>query len=188
LLLCSLTLALLLAGCPKRPMTNTASAPAPAVPPPAAPTPAARPPAAAAAPSAPASTAPRPAAPAPAAPPRPSEYAENDALRDIHFAFDKYEIRPGEVKTLEADAVWLKAHGGSLVLIEGHCDERGTVEYNMALGERRARATMSYLVSHGIQASRITLVSYGKERPLCAEHGETCWAKNRRAHVLVKGR
>jgi peptidoglycan-associated lipoprotein len=74
------------------------------------------------------------------------------------------------------------------VLIEGHCDERGTNEYNLALGERRAKATMNYLVGQGVQANRITIISYGKERPTCTEHSEACWAKNRRAHFLVKAR
>jgi len=73
-------------------------------------------------------------------------------------------------------------------LIEGHCDERGTTEYNLALGERRARATMSYLTGQGVQTSRITLISYGKERPVCTEHNEACWARNRRVHFLVKAK
>jgi len=74
------------------------------------------------------------------------------------------------------------------LLIEGHCDERGTNEYNLALGERRAKATMNYLVSQGIQANRITIISYGEERPICTEKTEACWAKNRRANFLVKPR
>ena len=191
LLLCGVTLALLLAGCPKRPMMSTASAPAPTPPPataPPAPTPPARPPAAAATPPAPPSVTPPPSAPAQATPPKPSEYAANDALKDIYFAFDKADIRPGEVKTLDANTTWLKAHDNSLVLIEGHCDERGTTEYNLALGERRAKAAMSYLLSRGIPAGRITIVSYGKERPVCTEHNQRCWARNRRDHFLVKDR
>jgi peptidoglycan-associated lipoprotein len=75
-----------------------------------------------------------------------------------------------------------------MVLIEGHCDERGTNEYNTALGDRRAKATMNYLVSRGVAASRITLISYGEERPVCAQHDGDCWAKNRRAHFMVKAR
>ena len=74
------------------------------------------------------------------------------------------------------------------MLIEGHCDERGTNEYNLALGERRAKAAMNYLVSQGVQANRITIISYGKERPVCNEQNESCWSKNRRAHFLVKAR
>jgi peptidoglycan-associated lipoprotein len=191
LLLCGLTLALFLAGCPKRPMMSSASAPAPTIPPspaPTAPPPPARPPAAATAPPAPPSVVPSPTAPVPATPPKPNAYAANDALKDIYFAFDKADIRPGEVKTLDANGTWLKAHDNSLVLIEGHCDERGTAEYNLALGERRATSTMNYLVSRGIPAGRITIVSYGKERPICTEHDQACWARNRRAHFLVKDR
>jgi peptidoglycan-associated lipoprotein len=191
LLLCGLTSALLLAGCPKRPVTSTASAPAPTVPAstaPTAPTPPAPPPAAAAAPPAPLSVTPPPSAPAPVTPPKPSEYAANAALKDIYFAFDKADIRAAEARTLDANGTWLKAHDNSLVLIEGHCDERGTAEYNLALGERRARAAMTYLVSRGIPAGRITIVSYGKERPVCTEHTQACWARNRRDHFLVKDR
>jgi peptidoglycan-associated lipoprotein len=80
----------------------------------------------------------------------------------------------------------LRSHPEQLVLIEGHCDERGTSEYNLALGERRAVSAKNYLVSRGIQASRITTITYGKERPLCTERTETCWARNRRAELLAR--
>jgi peptidoglycan-associated lipoprotein len=116
----------------------------------------------------------------------PREFTENAALRDVSFDFDKYDIRPADAKILDANAAWLKTNAKSLLLIEGHCDERGTPEYNLALGERRAKAAMSYLTALGIQANRISIVSYGQERPLCRERGEACWAKNRRAHFLVK--
>jgi peptidoglycan-associated lipoprotein len=116
----------------------------------------------------------------------PREFGENAALRDVNFDYDKYDIRPADAKILDANAAWLKTNARSLLLIEGHCDERGTPEYNLALGERRAKAAMSYLTALGIQANRISIVSYGEERPLCKEHGEACWAKNRRAHFLVK--
>jgi peptidoglycan-associated lipoprotein len=116
----------------------------------------------------------------------PREFAENAALRDVNFDYDKYDIRPADAKILDANAAWLKTNARSLLLIEGHCDERGTPEYNLALGERRAKAAMSYLTALGILANRISIVSYGEERPLCKEHGEACWAKNRRAHFLVK--
>ncbi|MDP2701178.1 MAG: OmpA family protein, partial [Candidatus Rokubacteria bacterium] len=76
----------------------------------------------------------------------------------------------------------------NLVLIEGHADERGTNEYNLALGEKRAKAAMNYLVAQGVQASRITIISYGKERPVCTEKTEACWAKNRRDNFLTKAR
>ncbi|OGL25420.1 MAG: peptidoglycan-associated lipoprotein [Candidatus Rokubacteria bacterium RIFCSPLOWO2_12_FULL_73_47] len=180
-----------LAGCAKRPATTQASAPAPTAPPPAATTPAQ--PSAPPAPSMAAPTRPAPA-PAPAAAPTttarpsPKEFTAIADLKDIHFDFDKYDIRPGDAKVLDANAAWLKSHGDYLVLVEGHCDERGTNEYNLALGERRAKSTMNYLVSQGVQASRITIISYGEERPQCAEKNEGCWSKNRRSHFLVKPR
>ena len=188
LLLSCVALALFLAGCPKRPMTTAVSAPppAPAPTPPPAPAPVVPPPPP---PVAPAPTPPQPAAPAPAPGPAPArEYTANAALADVHFDFDKAVIRSGDAKILDASAGWLKANREQLLLIEGHCDERGTNEYNLALGERRAKAAMSYLVSRGVEASRITLISYGKERPLCTEKAERCWAQNRRDHFLVKQR
>ena len=123
-----------------------------------------------------------------AARPAPAEFTPAADLRDIYFEFDKHNIRQDDAKTLDAHAGWLKANPGFLVLIEGHCDERGTVEYNLALGERRARSTMNYLVSQGVAADRASIVSYGKERPMCTEHTEGCWAKNRRAHFSTKRR
>ncbi|HYY06630.1 MAG TPA: peptidoglycan-associated lipoprotein Pal, partial [Candidatus Limnocylindria bacterium] len=125
---------------------------------------------------------------APIGPARPSvaEFAARAELEDIHFDFDRYDIRPGDARILDASAAWLRTNPGTLVLIEGHCDERGTDAYNLALGDRRAKAAMDYLVSRGVQSDRITTVSYGEERPLCREHTEACWAKNRRAHFLVK--
>jgi peptidoglycan-associated lipoprotein len=119
---------------------------------------------------------------------RPSEFAPNPNLKAVYFDFDKYNIRPNDAKTLDADAAWLKANPNNLVLIEGHCDERGTNEYNLALGERRAKAAMNYLVAQGVQASRITIISYGKERPVCTEKNEACWAQNRRDNFLTKTR
>ena len=129
-----------------------------------------------------------PGAPAPARPPAPREFAAITELQDIHFDFDKYDIRPGDAKILDENAKWMKTNQRHLVLIEGHCDERGTNEYNLALGERRAKATMNYLVSQGVQASRITIISYGEERPQCTDKNETCWQKNRRDHFLTKPR
>jgi peptidoglycan-associated lipoprotein len=179
---------LMITGCAKRFATTAAivAAPAPSA---GAPAPAPRsaapllsgaavaPPAAAAA-----------AAAAPTPRPSPKEFMAVAALKEVYFDFDKYDIRPDDAKTLDANATWLKSNADNLVLIEGHCDERGTNEYNLALGERRAKATMNYLVSQGIQANRITIISYGEERPVCAEHTEACWAKNRRAGFLVKPR
>ena len=139
------------------------------------------------APQAPPATA-APQAPATTARPSPREFMAVADLKDIHFDFDKYDIRPGDAKVLDTNAAWLKSNANQLVLIEGHCDERGTNEYNLALGERRAKSTMNYLVSQGVQASRITIISYGEERPTCSEKNEACWGKNRRSHFLVKPR
>lgn len=180
-----LVLSLFLAGCAKRPATTAASAP----PPTGAPAPSTAAPSTSGTPGP--SMTPSPAAPGTAAPsttpPRPSEFRETDNLKDVFFDFDKYDIRQSDAKVLDTNATWLKTND-NLVLIEGHCDERGTNEYNLALGERRAKATMNYLVGQGVQANRITIISYGKERPTCTEHSEACWAKNRRAHFLVKAR
>jgi peptidoglycan-associated lipoprotein len=118
--------------------------------------------------------------------PSPREFVETSALRDIQFDFDRYELRDQDRPVLDDNARWLKSNSNTLVLIEGHCDERGTNEYNLALGERRAKATRDYLVSAGIDASRITVISYGEERPACTDRTEGCWAQNRRAHFLVK--
>jgi peptidoglycan-associated lipoprotein len=119
-------------------------------------------------------------------PPAPREFVATRELKDIQFDFDRYDIRAGDTKILDENAKWMKANPNYLLLIEGHCDERGTNEYNLALGERRATATLNYLVAQGIAARRMTLISYGEERPLCTEKNEECWAKNRRAHFLVK--
>ena len=175
LVLSAAALLLLLTGCPKRPAMTAASAPPPAAPAPA--------PAPAAPAPAPAPLAPTPAPPTPAPA---EEYRVNDALKPVYFAFDSFAIRPADARTLDASVAWLKANPGQLTLIEGHCDERGTNEYNLALGERRAKAAMSYLVSKGIEAGRITIISYGKERPVCTEHNEACWSKNRRDMFLTK--
>ena len=120
--------------------------------------------------------------------PDPKTFVSVPDVKDIFFDFDKYDIRPEDAKTLDASAGWFKSNPNHLILIEGHCDERGTNEYNLALGERRAKAAMNYLVSQGVQASRITIISYGEERPSCSDKTEGCWAKNRRAHFLVKPR
>ncbi|MEX2224345.1 MAG: peptidoglycan-associated lipoprotein Pal [Candidatus Rokuibacteriota bacterium] len=179
-----LVLSLFLVGCPKRPATTAASAP----PPTGSPAPSAAAPSTTPAPGP--SMSPSGAAPstaAPATPPRPSEFRESANLKDVFFDFDRYDVRAGDARVLDANAAWLKTNN-DLVLIEGHCDERGTNEYNLALGERRAKSAMNYLVGQGVQASRITIISYGKERPTCTEHSEECWAKNRRAHFLVKAR
>jgi peptidoglycan-associated lipoprotein len=176
----------LLAGCPKRAATTVASAPAPTGPVAVTPAPAPSAPAASARPATPVT--PATPAPAPGTRPSPSEYSSVAALKDVHFDFDKYEVRSADTRVLDANAAWLKSRAGALLLIEGHCDERGTADYNVALGERRAQATMNYLVGQGVQANRIAIISYGEERPGCTAHGEGCWSSNRRAHFLVKER
>ena len=113
-------------------------------------------------------------------------YKPTANLPDVFFDFDKYEIRPDAAKTLDASATWLKSNTKALVLIEGHCDERGTTEYNLSLGERRAKATASYLVSKGVDARRIGVISFGEDKSQCQQHNAACWAKNRRAHFLFK--
>ena len=104
------------------------------------------------------------------------------ALQDVNFDFDKYNIRPGDAQILQQDAGWFQANPGKKMWIEGNCDERGTVEYNLVLGQKRADSTKNYLVGLGIDGKLIDTVSYGKEKPICPQHNEDCWAKNRRAH------
>ena len=113
---------------------------------------------------------------------------ESSLLKDIHFNFDKYDILPGDAAILKENAALLKKFSNVKVQIEGHCDERGTSEYNLALGERRANKTKDYLVSLGISAARISTISYGKEKPLDPGHSEEAWAKNRRAHTIITGK
>ena len=121
---------------------------------------------------------PLPPLPAPPAPP-PSDF------EDVFFEFDQYAIRPDAVPVLEKNAGLLKsAYKDSSVLVEGHCDQRGTREYNLELGKRRAQAVKDYLIDLGIKESRIQIVSYGKERPFCTEAKESCWKQNRRGHFV----
>ena len=113
------------------------------------------------------------------------EVFESTLLKDIHFDFDKYAIRPGDAEILKASAAVLKKYPSVKIQIEGHCDERGTNEYNLALGERRANSTKDYLLSLGISKDRLSAISYGEERPLDPGHNEEAWAKNRRAHFVI---
>ena len=113
------------------------------------------------------------------------EIFESKLLKDIHFDFDKYDIRPGDTEILKENGTLLKKYPKVKIQIEGHCDERGTVEYNLALGERRANSTKKYLTSLGISPDRISTISYGKEKPLDPGHNEEAWAKNRRAHTII---
>jgi peptidoglycan-associated lipoprotein len=113
------------------------------------------------------------------------ETGEGGPLADIHFEFDQYSLSDEAKGTLEKHATWLQAHRDAQVTVEGHCDERGTVEYNLALGERRAAAARDYLVSLGVDAARLRTSSFGKEKPLDPASGEAAWARNRRAHFAV---
>ncbi len=122
----------------------------------------------------------------PPPPPPTSESPERISLEDAFFDFDDYSLRQDAKSALENDAKYLEKNSGVGVVIEGHCDERGSVEYNLALGEKRARAARDFLVSYGIQGGRLTTISYGKERPFEPGHDESAWAKNRRAHVVTK--
>lgn len=110
---------------------------------------------------------------------------ESALLKPIFFEFDRYDIRPGDAEILKANSDVLKKFPKVKIQIEGHCDERGTNEYNLALGERRANSTKTYLMSLGIAADRISTISYGEEKPHDPAHNEDAWAKNRRAHFVI---
>jgi peptidoglycan-associated lipoprotein len=113
------------------------------------------------------------------------EVLESKLLKDIYFDFDKYDIRPQDASVLKENAALLMKYPNVKIQIEGHCDERGTIEYNLALGERRANNCKNYLISLGIPGNRISAISYGKERPVDPGHNEEAWAKNRRAHTVI---
>ncbi len=185
-----LVASLALLGCPKRPEVIQAgpaavglpvavapsSPPAPQLPPAAPPvveTPVVRQPAPAETPVAP------PPKPAPVAPAPP-------LMKDVFFAFDQHSIQADQKAALNENAAWLKAHAGIKLTVEGHCDERGTAEYNLALGERRAKAVKDYLIGAGIAADRISTVSYGEERPFVLGHDESAWKWNRRGHLMPR--
>ena len=113
------------------------------------------------------------------------EVLETKLLKDIYFDLDKYNIDPQDVSTLKESAALLTKQPTVKIQVEGHCDERGTVEYNLALGERRANSAKNYLVSIGIPKDRISTISYGKENPADSAHNEEAWGKNRRAHFII---
>jgi peptidoglycan-associated lipoprotein len=132
-------------------------------------------------------------------PPQVDEYARIKAmsadeidrmglLAEIHFDYDKSDLREGDRSILNKNAEVLKKFDFIRVTVEGHCDERGSVEYNLALGERRAKAAYDYLISLGVAADRLKTVSYGKEVPLCSESNEGCWSRNRRDKFTVSGK
>ncbi|MFB0517677.1 MAG: peptidoglycan-associated lipoprotein Pal [Acidobacteriota bacterium] len=114
-----------------------------------------------------------------------NDYNIMGVLKDIHYDFDKYNIKPQEANVLEENARWLLANLTVIVLIEGHCDERGTNQYNLALGERRAQSAKAYLIALGVSPERFKTISYGEEMPVDPGHSEIAWSKNRRAHFLI---
>jgi peptidoglycan-associated lipoprotein len=107
-------------------------------------------------------------------------------LRDVFFGYDSWTISDDQRQALNRDADWMRSNASAMVKVEGHCDERGTTAYNLVLGEKRAKAVRNYLVELGISANRLSVVSYGKERPSCLEHAESCYQQNRRGHLVVK--
>jgi peptidoglycan-associated lipoprotein len=113
------------------------------------------------------------------------ETLREEQLRTVYFDFDKYNLRPDAKAALDANSALLLKYTSVIIKIEGHCDERGTVEYNLSLGEKRANSVMDYLSGLGVSAGRISVISYGKERPVDAGHNEDAWSKNRRAEFRV---
>jgi peptidoglycan-associated lipoprotein len=107
-------------------------------------------------------------------------------MKNIYFDFDRYDLSPDDRAVLADNAAWLENNPGSKVQIQGHCDDRGSNEYNLALGDRRAKSAYNYLINLGVSPSRISTISYGEEMPDCSQRTEECWAKNRRAHFEVK--
>jgi peptidoglycan-associated lipoprotein len=126
--------------------------------------------------------APAPAPQAKAAPGDAELFAQN--VKDIYFDYDRYDLRPGDKAIIDADAAFLVAHPSINFTIEGHCDERGSIDYNLALGDNRANAARAALIRDGVAATRIKTISYGKEKPFCTEHNEECWQQNRRDHFV----
>ena len=177
----SLVLALVVAGCHKK---VPPAAPAPPPPP---------------TPTAPVTPPPPPAPPPPAPAPAPRPLTEEEIfarksvaqlnderpLDDVLFDLDKSEIREDAKGRLQKDADWMKKWTSTQVSVEGHCDSRGSAEYNLALGSRRANAVKEYLTNLGVAAGRLTVVSKGKEQPVCSENGESCWQQNRRGHFVI---
>lgn len=162
-------------GCKKKPPTTTEEA---------------RPPIEA--PTTPETTVPPPPAPPPSTPEGGDVMSEEIAdmnrkgyLQDAYFDYDASDLRDDARSALSANAEWLKRYPSIQVLISGHCDERGTSAYNLALGDSRANAARSYLESLGVSGGRLRTVSYGKERPFCTESSEDCWQQNRRAHFVI---
>ncbi|MGQ0667144.1 MAG: OmpA family protein [Nitrospiraceae bacterium] len=106
-------------------------------------------------------------------------------LHDVFFGYDQWTVSDMGMEALNRDAAYLKDHPGTVLKIEGHCDERGTTDYNMVLGDKRAKAARSYLVEFGVSPKQVAIVSFGKERPFCFDHEEACYQQNRRGHMLL---
>ena len=106
-------------------------------------------------------------------------------LQDVFFGYDQWTLSDAGMEALSRDAQWLKAHPGAVMKVEGHCDERGTTDYNVVLGDKRAKAARSYLIESGVSPKQVAIVSYGKERPFCTDPAESCYQQNRRGHVLL---
>ena len=112
---------------------------------------------------------------------------EDGILKDVHFGYDSAEVDTDQHGPLDANLEWLRQNTKAKVELEGHCDSRGTIEYNLALGAKRAKSVKDWLVGQGISADRISTISYGKELPLCSEETDACWARNRRVHFVILG-
>jgi len=124
-------------------------------------------------------------------PPQPQPSASEEELfsqnvKDVYFDYDKSDVRGDQQSSIQADVAFLNAHANVNVTVEGHCDERGSTEYNIALGDKRASAVKNALTSAGVSASRIKTISYGKEKPFCSESNEACWQQNRRGHFVYQ--
>jgi len=112
---------------------------------------------------------------------------EDGVLRDVHFGYDEFGLDAEAQSTLAQNTSWLRQNPNARVELEGHCDDRGTLEYNLALGARRAKAVKDYLSTSGIDPSRVATISYGEELPLCHEATDACWHRNRRVHFVILG-
>jgi peptidoglycan-associated lipoprotein len=126
---------------------------------------------------------------APPPPPTPSVTDEDlfsQNVKDVYFDYDKSDLRPDQQASVQADAQFFSQHANMNFTIEGHCDERGSTDYNLALGDKRASAVKDALTSAGVSASRIKTISYGKEKPFCTESNEACWQQNRRGHLVYQ--
>ena len=127
--------------------------------------------------------------PPPPPPPPPSATEEElfaQRIKDVYFDYDTDAIRPDQLASVTSDAAFLNQHPNIQFTVEGHCDERGSTEYNLALGDRRASAVKNALTQAGVSASRIRTISYGKEKPFCTESNESCWQQNRRGHFVYQ--